>query len=68
VSVLRRVGGFAYEFVVGDDWQSAAGVVAALALCYVLAHSHVSAWWVMPAAVVLVLTASVVRRARRPSG
>ena len=37
-----------WEFVVGDDWRVAAGVVLALALTAVLAHVKIAAWWVMP--------------------
>jgi hypothetical protein len=55
--------GFWYDFIVGDDWRVAAGVVAALALTAVLAHHGVAAWWLMPAAVVAILLGSL-RRAR----
>jgi hypothetical protein len=37
--------------VVGDDWQVAAIVVAALALTALLTHvAGVSAWWLLPLA------------------
>jgi hypothetical protein len=54
---------FWYDFIVGDDWRIAAGVVAALGLTAVLAHQGLAAWWLMPAAVVAILLASL-RRAR----
>ena len=54
---------FWYEFIVGDDWRVAAGIVAALALTALLAHHGIAAWWVMPAAVVVILVGSL-RRAR----
>jgi hypothetical protein len=54
---------FWYDFIVGDDWRVAAGVVAALALTAVLAHHGGAAWWLMPAAVVAILLGSL-RRAR----
>jgi hypothetical protein len=54
---------FWYEFIVGDHWRVAAGVVAALALTAVLAHHGVAAWWLMPVAVVAILLGSL-RRAR----
>ena len=61
---LRSFGAFWYDFVVGDDWQVAVIVVAALALTAVLAHAaSVNAWWLLPAAVVGALGWSV-RRAR----
>jgi hypothetical protein len=50
---------FWYEFVVGDDWRVAVGIVAAIALTAVL-----GAWWVMPLAVVATLFLSL-RRATR---
>ena len=61
---IRAFGRFWYEFVVGDDWLVAAGIGLALGLTALLAEEDVSAWWVMPAAVVLLLAASL-RRATR---
>jgi hypothetical protein len=55
---------FWYEFIVGDDWLVAAGVVAALAITWVLAHNDVSAWWLMPVAVVGLLVTSLWRATR----
>jgi hypothetical protein len=52
-----------WEFVVGDDWRTAAGVVVALALTAILARAGVPAWWVMPLAVLGLLALSL-RRAR----
>ena len=52
---------FWYDFIVGDDWVVAVGVVVALALSALLAHNDIAAWWVMPLAVVLLLLASVWR-------
>ncbi len=56
---------FWYDFIVGDDWQIAAGIVAALAVTFALAHADVSAWWIMPMAVAVLLTASLWRVARK---
>jgi hypothetical protein len=55
---------FWYDFIVGDDWTVAAGVVVALALTALLAHNDIAAWWLLPIAVVLGLTASLWRVAR----
>ncbi len=63
---MKRLSGFAegvWEFVVGDDWISAAGVVAALGVTALLAD-YDAAWLVMPLAVVILLGASI-WRARR---
>ena len=54
-----------WEFVVGDDWVTAAGVVAALALTALIAGAGVAAWWVMPVAVVALLALSLRRAMRR---
>jgi hypothetical protein len=61
---LRAVGRFWYAFIVGDDWRIAVAVVAALAVTGVLAVAGLPAWWVLPAAVVVVLPLSVLRAAR----
>jgi hypothetical protein len=44
---------FWYDFVVGDDWRVAAGVVIALAVTGALVRAGVGAWWFMPPAVAL---------------
>jgi hypothetical protein len=54
----------AWEFVVGDDWRSAIGVVLALAFTALLATTSIAAWWVMPVAVALLLGISIRRAAR----
>ncbi len=54
-----------WEFVVGDDWRIAIGVALALALTALVAAVGISAWWVMPIAVVGLLALSVRRVARR---
>jgi hypothetical protein len=54
---------FWYDFIVGDDWRVAAGVVAAIGLTALIAAAGVSAWWVMPAGVLLALFASLRRAA-----
>ena len=58
---LRTFGRFWWDFVVGDDWRVAAGLALALGLCAALAQDGVVAWWVLPAAVVLVLAESLRR-------
>jgi hypothetical protein len=53
-----------WDFVVGDDWRTAIGVALALALTALIAALGISAWWVMPLAVLGLLALSV-RRASR---
>jgi hypothetical protein len=55
----------AWEFVVGDDWRSALGVVVALALTALAATMTAAAWLVMAVAVPILLVLSI-RRAVRP--
>jgi hypothetical protein len=65
--VIARLKGFIrfwYDFFVGDDWTVAVGVVLALAATYGLSHAGVPAWWITPAAVLILLTASVRRKSR----
>ena len=64
VRAIRRFLAFWYDFVVGDDWRVAAGVVAALATTAALVRAGVDAWWLVPAAV-LVSLAAALRRAIR---
>ena len=66
---MRRIEAllrFIWEFVVGDDWRIAAGVVVALALTALIAGTTIAAWWILPAAVGALLAFSV-WRATRPS-
>jgi hypothetical protein len=64
---LKQFGAFMYDFVVGDDWQVAAGVAVALGLTAALQHASVSAWWVVPAAVAVLLPYTLWRAARKTS-
>jgi len=54
----------AWEFVVGDDWRTALGVVLALGVTALLAAAAIAAWWVMPLAVLALLAISIRRAAR----
>jgi hypothetical protein len=61
--VKRFIGGL-WEFIVGDDWVTAVGVVIALGLTAAVAGAGASAWWIMPLAVVVLLALSLRRAAR----
>jgi len=60
---LRSFGRFWWNFIVGDDWRVAAGVAVALGLTSLFTHEHIDAWWLLPAAVALVLAESLRRAA-----
>ena len=62
---LRSFGRFWWDFVVGDDWRAAVGVVLAIGATAALAAAGVAAWWMMPLAVALVLYVTL-RRASAP--
>ena len=61
---LRAFGRFWYDFVVGDDWTIAAGVVASLAATYGLLRASVPAWWLLPLAGAAIVAYAVVRANR----
>jgi hypothetical protein len=63
VSRLVAIAQAVWEFLVGDDSFTAAGVVVAIALTALVAAADAAAWWVMPIAVLALLAASVRRRA-----
>jgi hypothetical protein len=56
---------FWYDFIIGDDWFVAAGIVVAIGLTALIAHHDVAAWWLMPLAVIALLAASLLRAVRR---
>lgn len=59
MSRIRSFAAFWYDFVVGDDWRVAAGVVVALAVTYAVTRTSVPAWWVAPAFVAALLPVSL---------
>jgi hypothetical protein len=62
---IRAFAAFWYDFVIGDDWLVAVGVVAGLALTYLLSQAAVPAWWLVPLFLVLLLPLSLWRATRR---
>jgi hypothetical protein len=61
---LRAFGRFWYDFVIGDDWSVAVGVVIALSLIAVVSRAHVPSWWILPIVVGILLPFSVWRATR----
>jgi hypothetical protein len=64
VNWLVRVARGVWDFIVGDDWVTAVGVVIALAATAVIAGTGAAAWWLMPVAVIGLLALSLRRAAR----
>jgi hypothetical protein len=57
---------FLWDFVIGDDWRIAAGVAVAIGATAAVTNTSLSAWWILPVAVAVLLPVSVWRVARRP--
>lgn len=61
---ISQFGRFWYDFIVGDDWRIALGVVAAIAVTVLAAHNDLHLWWLLPLAVAVLLGVSVTSAAR----
>ena len=62
--LVRWVGGFLffwYDFIIGDDWRVAAGVVAGFFAIHTLGASS---WWLMPVVVAIMLSATLLEATR----
>jgi hypothetical protein len=55
---------FWWDFVVGDDWRVALGIVVTIGATAGLVAAGVDAWWLVPVGVALVLVASLRREIR----
>ncbi len=62
---LKAFGLFWWDFVVGDDWRMAVGVVVVLAVSAAVSHQGVPSWWFPPLAIIAVLSYSLARAVRR---
>jgi hypothetical protein len=60
---LRAIGAFWYDFVIGDDWLVATGVVIGLAGTYGLNRAGLTAWWLAPLLIAVLLPVSLSRAA-----
>jgi hypothetical protein len=56
---------FLWDFVIGDDWRIAGAVAAALVLTLVMSNGGITAWWLLPVVVVVMLSVSVWAVARQ---
>ena len=67
MSYLRRFGRFWWEFLVGDNLPLALGAGVAIAVTALLVDEGVNAWWLLPVAILALLSASVITAARTTS-
>jgi hypothetical protein len=66
VSRVESAVKFLWDFVVGDDWRIAVGVVVALGVTALVAGTSLAAWWILPLAAGGLLAFSVWRAAGPP--
>jgi hypothetical protein len=63
--MIRSFGRFWYDFIVGDDWRVAVGVVIALAITAGVSYTTaLPTWWIVLAALMILLPMSIHRVAR----
>jgi hypothetical protein len=62
---LAQFGKFWYDFLIGDDWRLAVGVVITISGVFFVSHHGANAWWLLPLAVALLLVISVTHEVRR---
>ena len=60
---MKKFARFWWDFVVGDDWVGAAGVVIAIGATAALVAARITAWWLLPLAFVVVLYVTLRRAA-----
>ena len=66
IGKLRVFSAFWYDFIVGDDWVVALGVLLALAITYAVSRlTDAPVWWIVVVAVAILLPLSVFRATRR---
>jgi membrane protein YdbS with pleckstrin-like domain len=61
---VRRFATFWWDFLVGDDWRLAVGVLIAIGATVLLRWAGLDPWWLLPPAVALLLMRSLQRASR----
>jgi len=62
---LLQFGKFWYDFIIGDDWRIAVGVVATITAVFIAAHHGANWWWLLPLVVAVLLGVSITHEMRR---
>jgi len=65
---LKRFALFWYDFIIGDDWVMAAGVVAALLITSAAARMGLVDWLWLPLLVMAVFAISLLRATAKSRG
>ena len=66
IGTIRAFGAFWYDFIIGDDWVVALSVMLALAITFAVSRStDTPVWWIIVAAVAILLPLSVFRATGR---
>jgi uncharacterized membrane protein len=58
---LKAFGLFWYDFIVGDDWRVAGAVVVAFLVTWGVSTTSVSAWWIVPVFVFILIPVTLWR-------
>ncbi len=64
MTYVRNFGKFWYDFIVGDDWTIAAGIVVIMTAAYLLHWAGIGVWWLFVPAIFGLLFFTVKRAAR----
>jgi uncharacterized membrane protein len=64
VQFLKSFGAFWYDFIIGDDWRIAAGIVLSFFLTHAITPSLAIGWYVIPVATISLISYSLARVVR----
>lgn len=65
-SWIAAFGRFWYRFIVGDDWTVAAAILVGLVATSFLTAIGITAWWLLPIIVVVMVGVSLRRASPTP--
>jgi uncharacterized membrane protein len=64
VQFLKSFGAFWYDFIIGDDWRIAAGIVISFIFTHAIGSSLAFGWYIIPFATVTLISYSLARVVR----